>query len=353
MKNLGFTGKITDLIQSADYDGFHLARVIVEHKERYLVQTSSGIFNAEITGNLRYSAKSRLDFPAVGDWVKITMMDDETAVVTEILPRLTILERQATGKYAEKQIIATNIDFAFVVQSVGHDFNLKRLERYLAICYSSNIEPIILLTKTDLIEQNQIQELTEKINERIKGVPVVPLSIENDKSFDSLNTIFEPFKTYCFVGSSGVGKSTIINRLKGDDTLKTSAISSSTSKGKHTTTHRELIILPNGSIVIDTPGMREIGMTDNQSGVEKTYDEILELSKRCKFNDCSHVNEIGCAVLEALENGNISQGVYENFQKLRREQMHFTSSLKEKRRKSKAQGKMFKAVKAERKKNKF
>lgn len=353
MKQFGFTGKITKLIPASEYKGFELARVIVEHKERYIVQTPKGVFHAEITGNLRFSAKNRLDFPAVGDWVKITMLDKDTAIILTVFPRISVLQRQAIGKYGEIQIIATNIDYAFITQSVGHDFNLKRLERYLTICHSASIEPIILLTKTDLIEQSQVTELVKQINAQIKGVHVIPLSIKTKNSINALMQVFEPYKTYCFIGSSGVGKSTIINHLTGSDSLKTNSVSSATNKGKHTTSHRELMILPNKSIVIDTPGMREIGMTNNAKGIESTYDEIAELSKNCKFNDCKHKNEIGCAVLNALEEGIITQSAYDNYQKLRREQIHFTTSVREKRRKGKKQAKFIKAVVSERKKNKF
>lgn len=352
MKNLGFTGRISELIKQDDYTGFDLARVIVEHKERYTVQSASGVYTAEITGNLRYSARNRLDFPAVGDWVKITMMDNENAIILSVFPRFSVLERQAIGKFGEIQVIATNIDYAFIVQSVGHDFNLNRFERYLAICYSANIQPILLLTKIDLIEDAQVTELKNLINERISGLKVLPLSIEKEDSFKALQDSLEVYKTYCFVGSSGVGKSTIINHLKGADILKTNEISESTSKGKHTTSHRELIILPNGSIVIDTPGMREIGMTEDPEGIDQTYETILELSKTCKFNDCTHIHEKGCSVLKALEAGEILESAYDNYQKMKREQLHFSSSIQEKRQKDKEFGKIIKAVLKEKSRNK-
>ena len=353
MKKLGFSGKITELIKPDDWDGFQLARVIAEHKERYIIQTYSEVFHAEITGNLRYTAKSRLDFPAVGDWVKITMMDKETAIILNVFPRFSVLERQAVGITGGKQILAANIDSAFIVQSVGQDFNLKRLERYLTVCNAAQIEPVILLTKIDLIHADQVKELTRQINDRIKNVPVIPLSMEMKERFEVFAKIFKPYKTYCFIGSSGVGKSTIVNYLKGSEILKTNTISTSTNKGRHTTSHRELIILPNESIVVDTPGMREIGMVDNQAGIEMTYDNIIQLSETCRFNDCSHTNEMGCSVLKAVEHGEISQSAYDNYQKLKREHDHFTTSVVGKRQKSKNQGKLFKSIKSARKKNKF
>ena len=353
MKELGFTDKIRNLIDDSNLKDFELGRVIAEHKERYTVQTESGIFNAEITGNLRFSANSRIDFPAVGDWVKITMMDQDTAIIMKILPRFSLLERQAVGKFGEIQLIATNIDYAFIVQSVGYDFNLKRIERYLTVCKSSEIEPIIILTKIDLIDTEELETLMKESINRIKDIPVFAISNITHKGFDQLESKMSPYKTYCFLGSSGVGKSSIINHLIGSEHLKTSTISKSTSKGRHTTSHRELIVLPNKSIVIDTPGMREIGITDQAKGIELTYDEITELAQNCKFNDCTHTNEKGCAVIAALKDGIISKDVYDNYLKLKREQIHFSSTLAEKRLKNKKQGKLFKAIKKEIKKNKF
>lgn len=350
LRQLGFTDKIRDLI---DPDGLELGRVVVEHKERYVVQSIEGTFNAEITGNLRFSAQSRRDFPAVGDWVKLAMMDAESAVILEVLPRISTLERQAVGQHGETQLIATNIDYAFLVQATGHDFNLKRLERYLTICHASQIEPIILLTKIDLTEDQLVEELVSRLHERAKGVRVIALSSETGAGFDQLQKIMQPFRSYCFLGSSGVGKSTIVNRLRGEEIFKTSAISSSTNKGRHTTSHRELIILPNESIVIDTPGMREVGMTDQAPGLERTYDDIAELTQHCKFKDCTHIHEQGCAVIAAVNEGDISEEAYDNYLKLRREQEHFTSTVREKRQKSKAQGKLYKAIQSEKRKNKY
>ena len=353
MKQLGFIGEITELINLNDFDGYILGRVIVEHRERYIVQTESGTFNAEIVGKIRFAATDRKDYPAVGDWVKLTMMDDETAIILEILPRTTLLERKAVSKEGEIQLIATNIEYAFIVQSVGFDFNLKRIERYLAICHSSNITPIILLSKIDLVDNDEIELTLNELKIRIPKVQVLPISSESGIGFEELQELFDPFKTYCFLGSSGVGKSTIVNQLKGEDLLKTNSISSSTSKGKHTTTHRELIILPNQSIVIDTPGMREIGMTDNKEGIEVTYENIEKLAISCRFNNCTHINETGCAILEAVASGEISQDEYDNYQKLLREQAHFSSTVSEKRKKGKAQAKLYRSVQDQRKKDKY
>ena len=352
MKELGFSEKTAALIKS-EYNPNELARVLAEHKERYIVQSIDGVFQAEITGNMRFAAQTRADFPAVGDWVKIVKMDEQNAVILELIPRYSMLERQAVGKHGEAQLIAANIDYAFIVQAVGHDFNLNRLERYLSICYAGNIEPIIVLTKIDLIDEKQLQELKSQIEKRLPKVPLLLLSNITMEGFDGLKKHMAAFKTYCFIGSSGVGKSSVINRLLENELLETNHISESTQKGRHTTTHRELLVLPNQSIVIDTPGMRELGMANHTEGIDRTYNNIGQLAQNCRFADCSHLNEKGCAVTEAVENGSLPEDVYENYLKLKREQEHFSSTVFEKRRKGKEFSKMAKEVVKNRKKNKF
>ncbi len=344
MKHLGFTAKIQELLPEKVQD-VEVGRIIAEHKTRYVVQSGEGIFNAEITGNLRYSSQSRADFPAVGDWVRFTKMDDENAIILEVLPRFSILERKAVGKFGESQVIAANIDAAFIVQAPGHDFNLKRIERYLTLCYSGGIEPIIVLNKIDLISVVELERLTTQLKERFNKVSTIAISSENNAGYTVFRKRLRAYQTYCFIGSSGVGKSTIVNHLKQEEVLKTSEISGSTNKGRHTTSHRELFILPNKSIVIDTPGMREIGIANQAIGVEITYNNIENLAQRCRFSDCTHSNEKGCAVLEALHSGHLPEAIYENFIKLKREQEHFSSTVHEKRKRDKAFGKMVKDVK--------
>ena len=344
LKQLGLTGKIKELVGDVDTPDYEMARVIAEHKERYTIQTAENTLTAEITGNLRYSAVEKADFPAVGDWVKVMSLDERTAIIMEIFPRTSVLSRQAVNKFGELQVIATNIDYAFIVQAVGHDFNLNRLERYLAICHAAQINPIVLLTKTDLVVEQETNKLLHQIKNRTNEIPVVPLSVVTDPTLAALKPLLNPYGTYCFIGSSGVGKSSIINALKGDEYFKTQSVSTSTSKGKHTTTHRELMILPNGSIVIDTPGMREVGVVQNIQGIELTYDKITELAQQCRFNDCTHQVEKGCAILAALEDGELSSDLYENYQKLKREQEHFSSTVKEKREKDRSMGKLYKSI---------
>ena len=324
---------------------FEVARVITEHKERYMVWTEKGELEAEITGNMRFSAKSREDFPAVGDWVSMIVYDGDSAIIHDILPRFSVIKRQAIGQFGEVQIIATNIDFAFLVQAADRDFNINRLERYLTICNTSGVKPLIVLSKTDLIDKAQLNSIIESIKARISHVPVMAISNETLDGYEAVNALIEKGKTYCMLGSSGVGKSSLINNLSGKALMRTDAISQSTHKGRHVTTNRELIVLDNGGILIDNPGMREVGIADLANGLEITFDLIFQLSKDCKFKDCTHTNEVGCAVLEAVENGEIDPASYENYGKMERERAHFETTIAEKRKRDKEFGKMMKNYK--------
>lgn len=326
-------------------DSFETGRVIAEHKERYILWTEAGELEAEITGNMRYTAISQEDFPAVGDWVALSTFDSDLAIIHEILPRFSMIKRQAAGQSGEVQVIAANIDYAFIIQAVDRDFNINRLERYLTICNASKVKPVIVLTKIDLIDEQGKAEITGGISERIKDVPVISISNKTQAGYDALKQTIEKGLTYCLLGSSGVGKSTLLNNLLGRSVMKTDTISQSTSKGRHTTSHRELVLLENGGILIDNPGMREVGITDTTDGLAYTFDRIIQLAHNCKFKDCTHTSEIGCSVIEALEKGELDKNSYDNFLKLEREKDHFESTLAERRKKDKEFGKMVKNFK--------
>jgi ribosome biogenesis GTPase len=334
-------------------DNFEIGRVIAEHRERYIVKTVKGEFEAEISGNLRFTSKSREDFPAVGDWVTLSIYDTDAAIIHKILPRSSLITRHAVGQSSDIQVIASNIDCAFLVQAVDRDFNINRLERYLTICNSSNVKPVIVLTKTDLINESRLSEILESIRQRIREVPVVPISNESQNGYELLENLIEKGKTYCLLGSSGVGKSTLLNNLSGNKIMRTDTISQSTNKGRHITSHRELIILDNGGILIDNPGIREVGIADTTGGLEITFNKIFDLSAECRFKDCTHVNEAGCAVLEALEAGEIARASYENYLKMEREKAHFESTIEEKRKRDKSFGKMLKNYKKDMRKNDY
>lgn len=345
LKKLGFTDSSNEFILKNSLASFDIGRICIEHKDRYIVKTDSEEFSAEITGNLRFTAESREDLPAVGDWVAFQSFDDELAIIHKILPRFSILKRQAVGSKSSVQVIAANIDYAFLVQAVDRDFNLNRIERYLTLCYTSNVEPIIVLTKTDLVDSIVLQELSDQISNRIPDVQLLMISNISLAGIDLIKSKITEGKTYCLLGSSGVGKSTLLNNLIGSSQMKTGSISSSNFKGQHVTTHRELIVLDSGGIIIDNPGMREVGIVDEDGGLEVTFDQIIELSLHCKYKDCRHISEDNCAVLEAVQSGEIDQAVYNNYLKMEKEKTFFETSSQDRKRKEKYLGKLIKNMK--------
>lgn len=345
LHDLGYTDHLQKLRESLNLSSFDIGRVTQEHKNRYTVRTDSDELDCELIGNLRYTATNRSELPAVGDWVALSPYDEGKGLIHAILPRTSLLERQAVGKFGESQIIASNIDFALIVQSVNRDFSINRLERYLTLCHGSNISPIIVVSKTDLMEESEVAELLSQIVKRVPNTPVVPLSNLTSRGLDQLTEHIIPGKTYCLLGSSGVGKSSLINSLSGETLMKTDSISDKIDRGKHVTTHRELIPLVNGAILIDNPGMREVGITDQSGGLETTFDRIIGLTENCKYSDCTHTSESGCAVLAALESGEIDEGSYHNYMRLQREKEHYESTVAEKRKKDKEFGKMIKRFK--------
>lgn len=345
LENLGYNDKIHSLRIENKLMDLEIGRIVSEHKERYIVVTEKGEFDAEITGNMRFTARSREDFPAVGDWVALTIYDNGFSLIHKILPRLSMISRRAVGHTGEIQLIACNIDYALLIQAVDRDFNINRLERYLSICNTSHVKPIILLTKTDLISNEYKSFIINSINQRIKNIAIFAISNKTFDGFEELNMIFEKSKTYCLLGSSGVGKSTLLNNLKGKDVMKTDTISKSNNKGRHITTYRELCLLENGAILIDNPGMREVGIADNTSGLEATFDLISRLSENCRFKDCTHTTEKSCSVIEAMEKGELDKNAYENYLKMLKEKSHFESTVAEKRKKDKNFGKMLKNYK--------
>lgn len=342
LEDIGLTEEISALMKQQDLSDFELGRVTQEHRERYIVSDGRNEYDAEITGNLRYSAVSRLDFPAVGDWVAFKPYNTEQAIIHKVLPRKSALTRQAAGKPGEEQIISTNIDAAFILQSIDNNFNINRLERYLAICYNAGIEPVLVISKTDLATQEEIRNALNKLQKRRKGLKHFLLSNTTQEGLDQITGFIRKGKTYCVIGSSGVGKSTLINNLLKSEKLRTGPISTSTNKGRHVTEHRELFVLDSGGIVIDTPGMKELGMTENQAGINNTFSDISDFAGKCRFPDCSHVNEPGCAVVEALKKGLIDGASYENYLKMNREQERFQTTVAEKHKKEKVFGKILK-----------
>lgn len=353
LKALGFNHKFLAYRQENNLSAFLTGRVILEHRERYIVLTEQGKFECELLGNLRYAAGSRRDLPAVGDWVALREYDTGKGLIQAVYPRFSLLERQAVGKAGEKQIIASNIDYGLIVQSLNRDFSVNRIERYLTICSAGNIQPVILLSKIDLVDHQLVQDTLQQIKARVSHISIFAISNTTGEGLEDLKTIFKTGKTYCLLGSSGVGKSTLINSFSGHDIMQTGEISQHIDRGKHVTTHRELILLDTGGILIDNPGMREVGIADSSAGLEATFEQIYKLAAQCKFNDCTHVNEKGCAIVEALDNGQLNEQAYENYIKLEKEQAHYSLTVHEKRKKDKRFGKMVKSVMQQKKRDKY
>ena len=328
------------------------ARIIAEHKELYILRNATSEFSAKITGKMMFAASSREDYPAVGDWVLITILNVGQAIIREILPRKTVLVRKSVGK-TDSQIIASNIDTAFIIQSPDRDYNLNRFERYLSLAESENIEPVIVLNKIDLISESDLEIKLLGIKTRFKGTHIYTTSVVTGKGIAEFRRSIKRGLTYCFIGSSGVGKSSIINMLAGEDLIKTGEISSRTNRGKHITAHREIFILENGGLLIDNPGMREIGVVDSEAGIKNVFSAIYDLSKKCKYSDCTHINEPGCAVLAAIDFGALDQDKYDNYIKLLKETEYNTMTKLEKRKKDRKFGSFIKTTKKQIKKYKF
>lgn len=298
------------------YPQLYMGRVIAQYNELYRVATDESEVLAEISGKLRYCSDELSDYPAVGDFVMIDRKDEihGNAIIHQILTRKSAFIRKAAGKTHDVQVVAANIDTVFICMSLNNDFNLRRIERYLSIAWDSGATPVVVLTKSDLCA-----DLPAKLAEIEKiaiGVDVVVTSSMTCDGYGSIIKYITPGQTVAFIGSSGVGKSTLINRILGKDLIETKKIRKD-DKGRHSTTRRELFITPTGGAVIDTPGMREIGL--ESARLSKTFADIDELAAQCRFNDCQHENEPGCLVRNAIEDGVISEERLQSYKKLKKE----------------------------------
>jgi ribosome biogenesis GTPase len=318
--------------------GSSIARVTAVDRGRYLIRGEADEVPAELTGRFLHLAESAVELPCVGDWVCVQYRDGGAqASIHHVLPRRSFLRRRAAGRDVEFQMIAANIDVAFIVQSCHFDFNVQRLERYLVMARDGHVEPVVLLTKTDLVTPDALEQLIERIRTRGIGARVVCLSNVTGSGVEQLRELIAPGRTYCLLGSSGVGKTTLINSLLGGGALEIGAVSH-TGEGRHTTTRRQLIVLEHGGLLIDTPGMREMGMLGAQQGIAEIFADINALAQGCRYADCRHASEPGCEVRAAIERHELSEEHLRNFLKLQKEADFNDLSYIDRRKKDRAFG---------------
>ena len=332
------------------YEGINenkVARIITTHKDRFEIVSNNGKGFAKIKRGSFYDNPDSI-YPTTGDFVLIEWNKNGDSMIYETLKRQSSFSRTASSSDKKKelhtqheQLVASNFDYVFIMQSLNNNFNLNRIERYLSLAWQSGGIPIIVLTKSDLV--SNVQDYILQVESVAIGVDVYAVSCVTHDGIDNIKKYFSKGKTIVFLGSSGVGKSTLVNTLYGEEVMKTQEIREEDSRGRHTTTSRNLIMLPNGAMIIDTPGMRELGMWNAEEGISKTFEDIDLLTKQCKFSDCTHTNEPGCKILEAISNGELSEERFSQYIKLLKESQYNTDSdeyLKNKKEKFKQIAKM-------------
>ena len=344
IRDLGFDQWFEDHCDEFHQEGCSFARISAVDRGSYLIKNESGEVPAELTGKLSYQIESSMELPCVGDCVTAYFYnDDSAAVIHRVFPRKTFLRRKSAGEKVDYQMIAANIDTAFIVQSCHFDFNPHRLDRYLVMAADGHVEPVVVLTKTDLIPRDEQDEKLSIIG-AVSKARVLALSNVTGIGFDEFQQVLTPGRTYCLLGSSGVGKTTLVNRLIGREAFHTKAISG-TGEGTHTTSRRQLIVLSQGAMLIDTPGMRELGIVGAGDGVNAGFEEFAALSSHCRYANCSHEHGSGCAVRAAVERGELSEDRYASYLKLKKESEFHEMSYLDRRKKDRAFGKFLKTAK--------
>jgi ribosome biogenesis GTPase len=320
LQSLGATATVLGAFQPHAAQGLTLARVAISQRDQYRLYAADGELDAEPSGSLWYRTPDRAAMPVVGDWVAARVVGPGQAIVDAVLPRRTLFARRAAGKQEAQQPIAANIDVVFLVCGLDGDFNLRRLERYLTLAAESGAAPVVVLNKAD-----DCDDLAGRIEETATvagSAPILACSARTGNGLDALDRFLGDGRTIALLGSSGVGKSTLVNRFLGEERFRTNDVRESDSRGRHTTTHRELVPLPRGGALIDTPGMRELQLWASQESVDAAFDEIAELAATCRFGDCTHAGEPGCAVEAALARGSISADRMASYRKLAAEARH-------------------------------
>ena len=318
MNTLGWDEFFANHFQSYAADGYAAGRVALEYKHFYRIYSEWGEVLGEIAGRLRHEALDREDLPVVGDWVVIRRSPESDKVtIHAVLPRKSKFTRKVAGFRTEKQIVGSNIDTVFLVTSLNQDFNPRRVERYLIVAWESGARPIIVLSKSDLCDE--VEERTREIKAVVGDVPIHAVSVVKREGLDELARYLKAGQTVAFLGSSGVGKSTLVNYLLGREHLRVQEIRKHDGRGVHTTTHRELIVLPQGGLVLDTPGIRELQLWDGEGGLQIAFADIEAVASQCYFSDCRHQDEPQCAIREALAEGAIDAARYESYEKLKKE----------------------------------
>ena len=326
LKSLGWSEFFEGEFQPYRQLGHFAGRVALEERGAYRLYTEQGELSAGVRGKLRFESESAADFPAVGDWVSVAKRErDGLAQIHAVLPRRSKFSRKAAGTSAEEQVVAANVDTVFLVQGLDHDFNLRRLERYIVAAFESNAAPVVILNKSDLC--SDVEKRTAEAATVSSGTPVHAISSITGDGLKQIDQYILPGVTVAFLGSSGAGKSTLINRIVGEEMQKTAEVREHDSRGRHTTTHRELIVLKTGGLLIDTPGMRELQFWDASGSLGEAFSDIQSIAATCYFNNCSHQNEPGCAVREALEDGSLDRARYDSFAKMEKEMEYLDSRM--------------------------
>jgi ribosome biogenesis GTPase len=320
LQSLGWDETLAEAFQPYELDGLVPARAAVEHRIDYVVYTELGELRAETTGKLRHEG----EHPAVGDWLAVAARPDEgRATIHAVLPRKSAFIRKSPFNETKPQVLAANVDVVFIVAGLDNDFNIRRIERYLTLGWESGAQPVVLLTKADLCDD--VDARVAEVEAVAFGVPVHAVSAPRGDGVETVRSYVPPGRTAALLGSSGVGKSTLVNALVGHEVLATQPVREGDSEGRHTTTHRELVLLPEGGLVLDTPGMRELQLWDAEEGIAASFDDVEALTAQCRFTDCSHGEEPGCAVREAIKDGTLDKERFESWQKLQRELDHLVT----------------------------